>query len=429
MQLNEHFLGLHGSYLFSEIARRVNLFQEMEPEVQLIRMGIGDVTRPLVPAVIEAMHLAVEEMGQTETFKGYGPERGYLFLREQVVKHDFEARGISLSPDDIFISDGCKSDMGNIGDILGVENKVVVTDPVYPVYVDANVMDGRAGGCLTGGVREKLVYLSCEPENGFVPALPAEPVDIIYLCFPNNPTGLTLTKDQLKVWVDYAMESGALILFDAAYEAFITDPDVPHSIYEIPGAERCALEFRSFSKTAGFTGLRCGYTVVPSTVFYKASNGQSVSLNALWNRRQSTKFNGVSYITQRAAEAVYTPEGQAQCKANIVYYLDNAALIRQGLTKLGWEIHGGLNAPYIWFKTPDGSDDWHFFDRLLKEAQVVSTPGSGFGPAGRGFLRLTAFGSHEATVVGMQRLQTWWSNQKNASSTVLNPSSNTISTV
>lgn len=429
MQLNEHFLGLHGSYLFSEIARRVNLFQEMEPEVQLIRMGIGDVTRPLVPAVIEAMHLAVEEMGQTETFKGYGPERGYLFLREQVVKHDFEARGISLSPDDIFISDGCKSDMGNIGDILGVENKVAVTDPVYPVYVDANVMDGRAGACLTGGVREKLVYLSCEPENGFVPALPAEPVDIIYLCFPNNPTGLTLTKDQLKVWVDYAMESGALILFDAAYEAFITDPDVPHSIYEIPGAERCALEFRSFSKTAGFTGLRCGYTVVPSTVFYKASNGQSVSLNALWNRRQSTKFNGVSYITQRAAEAVYTPEGQAQCKANIVYYLDNAALIRQGLTKLGWEIHGGLDAPYIWFKTPDGSDDWHFFDRLLKEAQVVSTPGSGFGPAGRGFLRLTAFGSHEATVVGMQRLQTWWSNQKNASSTVLNPSSNTISTV
>jgi len=428
MQLNEHFLGLHGSYLFSEIARRVNLFLEMEPDAQLIRMGIGDVTRPLAPAIVEAMHRAVDEMGQSETFRGYGPEKGYRFLREQIIKHDFLARGISLSPDDIFISDGCKSDMGNISDILGVENKVAVTDPVYPVYVDSNVMDGRAGALLTGGVRERLVYLSCGPDNGFVPALPTTSVDVIYLCYPNNPTGLTLSTAQLKLWVDYALETGALILFDAAYEAFITDPDVPHSIFEIPGAERCALEFRSFSKTAGFTGLRCGYTVVPSTVVYKATNGQMVSLNALWNRRQSTKFNGVSYVTQRAAEAVYTPEGQAQCKANIAYYLDNAAMIRKGLTSLGWDVYGGLNAPYIWFKTPDGSDDWHFFDRMLKEVQVVSTPGSGFGPAGRGFLRLTAFGSHEATVAGIKRLQKWWSVQKKASSTVFNPSSNTIST-
>lgn len=428
MLLNEHFLGLHGSYLFSEIARRVSVYRESNPEAQLIRMGIGDVTRPLVPAVIEAMHQAVDEMGHAETFRGYGPERGYRFLREQIVRHDFEARGISLCLDDIFISDGCKSDMGNIGDILGVENKVAVTDPVYPVYVDANVMDGRAGACLKGGVREKLVYLSCGPENGFVPALPVEPVDVIYVCFPNNPTGLTLTTTQLKVWVDYALETGALLLFDAAYEAFITDPDVPHSIYEIPGAERCALEFRSFSKTAGFTGLRCGYTVVPKSVVYRATNGQSVSLNSLWNRRQSTKFNGVSYVVQKAAEAVYSPEGQAQCKANIAYYLDNAATIRQGLTELGWVVYGGVNAPYIWFKTPDGSDDWHFFDRLLKDVQVVSTPGSGFGPAGYGFLRLTAFGSREDTVLAMHRLADWWPKQKKASSTVLNPSSNTIST-
>lgn len=426
MLLNEHFLGLHGRYLFSEIARRVSLYQESNPGASLIRMGIGDVTKPLVPAVIEAMHKAVDEMGSAGTFRGYGPEKGYLFLRDLVVKHDFEARGIRIGPEDIFISDGCKSDMGNIGDILGVENRVAVTDPVYPVYVDGNVMDGRAGASLTGGVWEKLVYLTCEPENDFVPALPKEPVDVIYLCFPNNPTGLTLTKDQLRVWVDYALETGALILFDAAYEAFITDPDVPHSIYEVPGAERCALEFRSFSKTAGFTGLRCGYTVVPSTVVYKAANGQSVSLNALWNRRQSTKFNGVSYVTQKAAEAVYSEEGWAQCMANVAWYLGNAAIIREGLTNLGWKVYGGVNAPYIWFRTPDGSDDWHFFDRLLKEVQVVSTPGSGFGPAGHGFLRLTAFGSREDTVAAMQRISDWWSRQQPCASKVFKQRTNTI---
>lgn len=405
--VNEQFLALPGSYLFSEIARRVKAFQAKHSEADLVRMGIGDVTQPLPQAVVKAMHQAVEEMASATSFKGYGPEQGYLFLREQVVCHDYAARGLSITPEEVFISDGCKSDMGNIGNILGVNNVVAVTDPVYPVYVDANVMDGRAGVPEGNGAWSGIEYLPCGADNAFVPALPKRPVDIIYLCFPNNPTGTTLKKHELKVWVDYALETGALILFDAAYEAFIVEPDVPHSIYEIAGAERCAIEFKSFSKSAGFTGLRCGYTVVPQSLVIKASNGSSVSLNALWNRRQSTKFNGVSYVTQKAAEAVYTPEGMAQCKAAIAYYLENAALIRKGLQDMGWEVYGGVNAPYIWFKTPDGSDDWTFFDRLLSDIHVVSTPGSGFGPSGKGCLRLTAFGSRASTLEGIKRLAAW----------------------
>lgn len=402
--VNEQFLALPGSYLFSEVARRLRVFQSQHPEADLVRMGIGDVTRPLPEAVVKAMHQAVEEMSAADSFKGYGPEQGYGFLREKIVAHDFSARGMGITVEDIFISDGCKSDMGNIGSILGVDNVVAVTDPVYPVYVDANVMDGRAGLLEGSGAWSQIEYLHCGLDNHFVPALPKQPVDIIYLCFPNNPTGTTLTKNELKKWVDYALETGALILFDAAYEAFIVEQDVPHSIYEIPGAERCAIEFRSFSKTAGFTGLRCGYTVVPQSLIVKASDGREVSLNALWNRRQSTKFNGVSYVTQKAAEAVYSPEGMAQCKANIAYYLENAAIIRRGLQDMGWEVFGGVNAPYIWFKTPDGSDDWAFFDRLLSDVHVVSTPGSGFGPSGQGYLRLTAFGSRKSTLKGVERL-------------------------
>jgi len=404
--VNEQFLALTGSYLFSEVARRVKVFQFQHPETDLVRMGIGDVTRPLPEAVVKAMHAAVEELSIAETFKGYGPEQGYAFLREQIVRHDFAERGLTITSEDVFISDGCKSDMGNIGGILGVDNVVAVTDPVYPVYVDANVMDGRAGVLNESGAWGRIEYLHCGSDNRFVPALPQRPVDIIYLCFPNNPTGTTLTSNELKKWVDYALETGALILFDAAYEAFIVEQDVPHSIYEIPGAERCAIEFRSFSKTAGFTGLRCGYTVVPRSLIVRAKDGREVSLNALWNRRQSTKFNGVSYVTQKAAEAVYSIEGMAQCKANIAYYLENAALIRQGLEAMDWEVYGGVNAPYIWFKTPDGSDDWAFFDRLLSEVHVVSTPGSGFGPSGQGYLRLTAFGTRKSTLEGVRRLAT-----------------------
>jgi len=404
--INEQFLALTGSYLFSEIARRVKEFQSKHPEAELVRMGIGDVTRPLPEAVVKAMHAAVDELSIAESFKGYGPEQGYAFLREQIVRHDFVARGLAITSEDVFISDGCKSDMGNIGGILGVDNLVAVTDPVYPVYVDVNVMDGRAGELEKNNAWSRIEYLHCGSDNGFVPALPERPVDIIYLCFPNNPTGTTLTTKELKKWVDYALKTGALILFDAAYEAFIVEQDVPHSIYEIPGAERCAIEFRSFSKTAGFTGLRCGYTVVPRSLVVRTGDGRKVSLNALWNRRQSTKFNGVSYVTQKAAEAVYSPEGMAQCKANIAYYLENAALIRQGLETMGWEVYGGVNAPYIWFKTPDGSGDWDFFDRLLSEVHVVSTPGSGFGPSGQGYLRLTAFGTRASTLEGVKRLAT-----------------------
>jgi LL-diaminopimelate aminotransferase len=405
-QVNENFLKVSESYLFVEVARRIRAYQEAHPEAQIIKMGIGDVTRPIVPAVINALHKAVDEMGTAEGFHGYGPEQGYAFLRETILKHDYTDRGLNLEADEIFISDGAKSDTGNIGDILGTDNTVAVTDPVYPVYVDTNVMGGRAGEFMEGKY-SKITYMPCTRENGFVPALPDHPVDIIYLCFPNNPTGTTLTRDQLKVWVDYALKNDSLILFDAAYEAFITEDDVPHSIYEIAGAERCAIEFRSLSKTAGFTGLRCGYTVVPKTVTARKADGTRVPLNKLWNRRQSTKFNGTAYIIQRAAEAVFSPEGQAQITANIEYYRTNAQLMKETFAAIGIEAFGGVNSPYVWIKTPNNLGSWEFFDRLLDECHVVGTPGVGFGPSGEGYFRLTAFATHEATAEAMQRIRNW----------------------
>ena len=402
--LNENYLKLPGSYLFSDIAKKVEALKASQPDAKIIRLGIGDVTRPLLKACVDALRKAAEETGTAEGFRGYGPEQGYAFLRETVVEHDFRARGIDVSADEIFISDGAKSDTGNIGDILGPDNRVAVTDPVYPVYVDTNVMAGRAGTLGADGRWDRLVYLPCVEENGFVPALPSAPADVIYLCYPNNPTGTTLTREQLKVWVDYARENKALILFDAAYEAFITEPDVPHSIYEIEGARECAIEFRSFSKTAGFTGTRCAYTVVPECLKVKVG-GEDVALRRLWNRRQTTKFNGVPYIVQRAAEAVYTPEGQKEIAANIAHYLGNAKTIREALLGIGLKVWGGVNSPYVWVKTPDGMTSWQFFDHLLYDLNVVGTPGSGFGPSGEGYFRLTGFGSAEQTREACERLK------------------------
>jgi LL-diaminopimelate aminotransferase len=405
-QVNENFLKVSESYLFVEVARRIRAYQEAHPEAKIIKMGIGDVTRPIVPAVINALHKAVDEMGTAEGFHGYGPEQGYAFLRETILKHDYTDRGIHLEADEIFISDGAKSDTGNIGDILGTGNTVAVTDPVYPVYVDTNVMGGRAGELLDSRYN-KITYMPCTRENGFVPALPDHPVDIIYLCFPNNPTGTTLTRAQLKVWVDYALKNDALILFDAAYEAFITESDVPHSIYELEGAEQCAIEFRSLSKTAGFTGLRCGYTVVPKAVTARKADGTRISLNKLWLRRQSTKFNGTAYIIQRAAEAVFSPEGQQQIMANIEYYRANARTMKETFESIGIEAYGGVNSPYVWIKTPNGLGSWEFFDCLLDECHVVGTPGVGFGPSGEGYFRLTAFATQEATREAMERIRNW----------------------
>ena len=395
-QINENYLKLPGSYLFSDIAKKVAAYQAEHPEKEVIKMGIGDVTRPLVPAVIEAMHKAVDEMGTAEGFRGYGPEQGYDFLRKRIVENDYA--GLGIEPDEIFVSDGAKSDCGNIGDIFGPDNKVAVCDPVYPVYVDTNAMAGRAGD-FAGDKWSNLYYMPCTAENGFMPELPKEKVDMIYLCFPNNPTGETLTKEQLKSWVDHARENGSVILFDSAYEAFITEADVPHSIYEVEGAKEVAIEFRSFSKTAGFTGTRCAYTVVP-----KALKVNGTELNALWNRRQCTKFNGVPYVIQRAAEAVYTEEGRAQIRENIDYYLGNARIIRDALEKAGLEVYGGVNSPYVWAKTPDGMKSWDFFDKLLTEAGVVTTPGSGFGPSGEGYIRFTAFSTKENTEKAMDRI-------------------------
>lgn len=405
--INDHFTILSETYLFSEISRKIAAFKEANPNANVIRLGIGDVTRPLAPAVIKALHQAVEEMGQAATFRGYGPEQGYDFLRQTIVKHDFNSRGIALDPDEIFVSDGAKSDTGNFGDILGIDNVVAVTDPVYPVYVDTNVMAGRAGSLLQNGAWSNIVYLACTSENQFIPSLPEKRADVIYLCYPNNPTGTTLKHEELKKWVDYARENQSLILFDAAYEAFISEPDVPHSIYEIEGAKEVAVEFRSFSKTAGFTGLRCGYTVVPKSVKAFSKQHDEISLNRLWNRRQTTKFNGTAYIVQRAAEAVYSTEGQQQIKETIQYYMHNAELIRQGMKNKGLEHFGGVNAPYIWLKTPNGISAWEFFDRLLNEVHVVGTPGVGFGPHGEGYFRLTAFGTHEQTQEAMQRIAEW----------------------
>ena len=400
--INDNFLKLPGSYLFSEIARRVEAFKASHPGVKLIRLGIGDVTRPLPPACIEAMHKAVDEMASADTFRGYGPEQGYEFLRRAIVENDYA--GLDIDASEVFVSDGAKSDTGNFGDILSQANTVGVTDPIYPVYIDSNVMGGRAGTLAADGHWSDVCYLPCTADNGFAPQIPDRRLDVVYLCYPNNPMGTTLTRSQLAEWVDYALANDTLLLFDAAYEAFITEPDVPHSIYEIEGARRCAVEFRSYSKTAGFTGVRCGFTVVPKDLTVKAADGSRVALNAVWNRRQCTKFNGTSYITQRAAEAIYTPEGKAQVRATIDYYLRNASTMLSGLRAVGLEAYGGVNSPYIWLKTPAGITSWEFFDKLLNEANVVGTPGAGFGPAGEGYLRLTAFGTYEDCLEAMDRI-------------------------
>lgn len=403
--INDNFTLLAESYLFSEVAKRINAYKEAHPEVDIIRMGIGDVTRPLCKAAIEAMHKAVDDQADSSTFHGYGPEQGYAFLREAIVENDYRARGIDMDADEIFVSDGAKSDTGNIGDILARGNRVAVTDPVYPVYVDTNVMGGRAGVLDTDGCWSNIIYLPVTAENGFVPALPSEVPDMIYLCYPNNPTGTTLTREQLKVWVDYARAHHSLILFDSAYETFIRQDDVPHSIYEIEGAKEVAIEFRSFSKTAGFTGVRCGYTVVPKALKGADSKGEMVSLNHLWNRRQCTKFNGASYISQRAAAAIYTPEGKQQTRETVDYYLRNAEVLRQGLLDAGFKVFGGTNAPYVWIKTPDETTSWEFFDILLDRCHVAGTPGSGFGPSGEGYIRLTAFNTYENTVEAIDRIK------------------------
>ena len=383
--INENFLKLSESYLFSEIARKVNAYKEEHPKADVISLGIGDVTQPLAPAVIEALHKATDEMASAASFRGYGPERGYDFLREAIVENDFRSRGIDIEADEVFVSDGAKSDTGNFQELLSRDCVVAVTDPVYPVYIDANTMAGR-----------EIVKLPCAAENGFVPELPSKHVDVIYLCYPNNPTGTTLNREQLKVWVDYAIRENALIFYDAAYEAYIQSEDVPHSIYEIPGAKQCAVEFHSYSKTAGFTGIRCGYTVVPKTL--------RASLNKLWNRRQSTKFNGTSYLAQRAAEAIYTPEGKKQIKATIAYYMENARMMREALTDMGFKVYGGIDAPYLWVQTPGSMTSWEFFDWMLHSAHVVCTPGVGFGVQGEGYVRLTAFGTHENTEKALRRI-------------------------
>ena len=404
--VNEHFLKLPGNYLFSDIAKKVNTYKVTHPKEKIIRLGIGDVTQPLAPAIIEAMHKAVDEMAVQETFRGYGPEQGYSFLIDTILKNDLPSRGISLEPSEIFISDGAKSDTGNIGDILRHDNSVGVTDPVYPVYIDSNVMGARAGN-LESGKWSNIVYIPCLAENDFIPELPSRRVDILYLCYPNNPTGTTLTKDELKRWVNYALANDTLILFDAAYEAYIQDPDIPHSIYEIKGAKKVAIEFRSFSKTAGFTGMRCGYTVVPKELNGFTLEGERVQLNKLWNRRQCTKFNGTNYITQRAAEAVYSPEGKEQVKEIINYYMTNARIMKEGLQQCGLKVYGGDNAPYLWIKTPKGLTSWKFFEKMLYEVSIVGTPGVGFGPSGEGYLRLTAFGDRDNTLEAMARLKKW----------------------
>ncbi len=406
VHVNENYLKLPGSYLFAEIGRRVTKFKNENPNADIIRLGIGDVTRSLPESVINDLHKAVDEMAKEETFKGYGPEQGYNFLIQKVIEYDYAPRGIKLDEDEIFISDGSKCDTGNIQEIFGLDNLIAVTDPVYPVYVDSNVMAGRTGSIDESGRFEKITYLPCTAENNFVPELPKSRVDLIYLCFPNNPTGTTLPKEELKKWVDYAKANKSIILYDGAYEAYIQEDNIPHSIYEIEGADSVAIEFRSFSKTAGFTGTRCAYTVVPKKVMAYTSGGEEVSLNKLWNRRQTTKFNGVSYIIQKGAAAVYTPHGQQQIKSLVNYYMNNAKIIREGLKSIGIEVFGGINAPYIWLKTPNAMDSWAFFDKLLNEVNIVGTPGSGFGPSGQGYFRLTAFGNKENTIKAVERFKT-----------------------
>lgn len=398
VKINENYAKLPGSYLFAEIARRTSEYIAANPDKKLIRLGIGDVTEPLTPAVISAMHKAVDEMGSKESFRGYGPYEGYAFLREAIVKYDYEPFGAAISADEIFVSDGAKSDCGNIGDIFSSDNVVAVCDPVYPVYVDSNAMSGRAGE-WDGSRWTNIVYMPCNETNGFMPELPVRKPDLIYLCFPNNPTGAVATKAQLKIWVDYAIRNDAVILYDAAYREYISQPDIPRSIYEVEGAAECAIEFCSFSKTAGFTGTRCGYTTIP-----KALKRGGQSLNEMWMRRQSTKFNGTAYIIQRGAEAIYTPTGMEEVRRTIAYYMNNAEVIRSGLHNAGLKVYGGVNSPYIWAKTPEGVGSWDFFNKLLHEANVVTTPGAGFGPEGEGYIRLTGFGDAEATKQAVERI-------------------------
>ncbi len=402
--INDNYLKLKAGYLFPEIGRRVSAYGADNPDAPIIKLGIGDVTEPLPAACRDAIIEATKEMGDRSTFKGYGPEQGYLWLRDKIAQHDFQSRGCDIDASEIFISDGSKCDCGNILDIFGKDNKIAVTDPVYPVYVDTNVMAGHTGDADESGKYEGLVYLPISADNDFTAQIPSEKVDLIYLCFPNNPTGATATKEHLKAWVDYAKQHGSLILFDAAYEAFITDPDLPHSIYEIEGAKDCAIEFRSFSKNAGFTGTRCALTVVPKGLTGKAKDGSDVELWQLWNRRQATKFNGVSYIVQRGAEAVYSEAGQKQTKELIAFYLENAKIIREQLTAAGIKVYGGTNAPYVWVKTPNGLSSWDFFDKLLFNCNVVGTPGSGFGAAGEGYFRISAFNSRDNVNEAMKRI-------------------------
>jgi LL-diaminopimelate aminotransferase len=402
--INDNYLKLKAGYLFPEIARRVNAFAEANPGADIIRLGIGDVTEPLPAACRAAMIAAVQEMGDRQTFKGYGPEQGYAWLREKIAIHDFQSRGCDIDASEIFVSDGSKCDTGNILDIFGNDNTIAVTDPVYPVYVDTNVMAGHTGEANEIGEYEGLVYLPVTAENNFTAEIPSQKVDLIYLCFPNNPTGAVATRENLQAWVNYARTNHSIIFFDAAYEAFITDPAIPHSIYEIEGARDCAIEFRSFSKNAGFTGTRCALTVVPKTLTAKAADGSPVELWKLWNRRQSTKFNGVSYLVQRGAEAIYSEEGQAQIAALVSFYLKNATIIREQLTAAGLAVYGGVNAPYVWVKTPNSLSSWDFFDKLLHTVNVVGTPGSGFGAAGEGYFRISAFNSRENVEKAMERI-------------------------
>jgi len=403
-QINESYLKLKSGYLFPEIARRVSAFAEANAKADIIRLGIGDVTEALVPEVVKAFHQGVDDLSRNTTFHGYGPEQGYDWLAERIIDKAYAPLGVELKSSEIFISDGSKCDSANILDIFDISNKVAICDPVYPVYNDTNVMVGRTGEADEKGYYRGITYLPCTAENNFSPSFPEEPVDLIYLCYPNNPTGTVASRAELQGWVDYARETGAIILFDAAYEAFITEEDIPHSIYEIPGARECAIEFRSFSKTAGFTGVRCGLTVIPHELTAQKANGEAVPLNQLWNRRQCTKFNGVSYPVQKAAAAVYTDEGWAQVKKVIAFYLENAKLIRKGLEDVGISCYGGVNAPYIWLKTPDSISSWDFFDKLLNECHVVGTPGSGFGPSGEGYFRLSAFGSRENVEEAIRRI-------------------------
>ena len=404
-QINENYSKLQAGYLFPEIGRRVREFQKEHPDADIVRMGIGDVTQPLTPAIIRAFHEGVDEMSATSTFKGYGPEQGYDFLREAIAKNDYQDRGADIQADEIFVSDGSKCDTGNILEIFGNNNIIAIQDPAYPVYVDTSVMAGRTGEKLGNGYYDGLVYLPCTAENGFIPEIPKKKVDIIFLCYPNNPTGTTASREELKKWVDYATMNKAIILYDAAYEAYISDPEVPHSIFEIEGARNVAIEFRSFSKTAGFTGTRCAFTVIPKSLIASTSDGTEKPLYHLWFRRHTTKFNGVSYPVQKAAAAIYTPEGKKEVRSTISYYMNNARILREKLSEMGFQVFGGVNAPYVWINSGRGIKSWDLFDKLLHEAHVVGTPGSGFGPSGEGYFRFSSFATHENVVKAMDRLK------------------------